>query len=334
MEGKGYISKIDSEEIKCNLDRIWFLPHFEITNPNKPNKLRIVFDASARSNGVSLNDFLLTGPDLYNSLQNILLNFRIKKFAFTSDIKEMFLRIKVRKEDRISQRILYRGMERTKQPDIYEINVFFFDSTCGPCLAQEAKNSNAQDFSQYYPKAAEDIIDAHYMDDYLGGADTAEEAAEIINDVIYVHSKGNFEICNWIANDSNILKDVDDRLLADCKKKCDKNESSNERIVGIWWGPKNDTFTFKINFHKIDKSLLDTGRKPSKREVLKVVMWIFDLLGFLANFIVQGKILLQDIWRSKIDWDDDISDNLYMKWTEWIDDQKIFITSNFHDNFA
>ncbi|XP_074031004.1 uncharacterized protein [Leptinotarsa decemlineata] len=199
--------------------------------------------------------------------------------------------VKVRKEDRISQWILYRGMERAKQPDTYERNVVFFGSTCGPCLAQEAKSRNARDFSQYFPKASKDIIDAHYMDDYLGGA---EKAAQIINDVIYVHSKGNFEICNWKANDSNISKDVDNRLLADCQKNFDENKSSKERMLGVWWDPKEDTFTFKTNFNQIDKSLLDTGRKPSKREVFKVVMSIFDPLGFLANFMVQGKILLQD----------------------------------------
>lgn len=58
-----------------------------VINPNKPDKIRIVFDAAAKANEVSLNDNLLTGPDLYISLITILMNFRIKKIGFAADIK-------------------------------------------------------------------------------------------------------------------------------------------------------------------------------------------------------------------------------------------------------
>ena len=48
--------------------KTWFIPHHGIYQASKPNKLRVVFDCSARYLGVALNDNLLTGPDLTNSL--------------------------------------------------------------------------------------------------------------------------------------------------------------------------------------------------------------------------------------------------------------------------
>src|SRR5699024_1834473 len=99
-------------------NKVWYLPHFAVVNPNK-KKMRIVFDASAKSNGHCLNDYLLTGPDLYNSLIRILINFRIKNVAFVADIKEMFLQVRVRKEDRRAQRFLWRGYTRDKELDVY-----------------------------------------------------------------------------------------------------------------------------------------------------------------------------------------------------------------------
>ena len=46
----------------------WYLPSFGVYHPKKPGQIRVVFDSSAPYKGVSLNDVLLTGPDLNNTL--------------------------------------------------------------------------------------------------------------------------------------------------------------------------------------------------------------------------------------------------------------------------
>ncbi|XP_067931116.1 uncharacterized protein [Watersipora subatra] len=48
-------------------DKCWYIPHFGIRYPKK-KKLRVVFDASAKYNGIAPNDALLQGPDYINSL--------------------------------------------------------------------------------------------------------------------------------------------------------------------------------------------------------------------------------------------------------------------------
>jgi len=53
-------------------------------------KFRVAHDCAARYQGVALNDKLLQGPDLTNSLVGVLLRFRQGKIAFTADIKAMF----------------------------------------------------------------------------------------------------------------------------------------------------------------------------------------------------------------------------------------------------
>lgn len=50
----------------------WHIPYHAINHPKKTEKLRVVFDFSAKYKGTSLNNHLLSGPDMTNNLFRIL----------------------------------------------------------------------------------------------------------------------------------------------------------------------------------------------------------------------------------------------------------------------
>lgn len=87
---KKYIRKVPKEEPRPSC--VWYLPHFSVLRPDKPvTKIRIVFDASAKSREVSLNDVMLQVPKLQQDLNNILLRFQRHPVAIVCDISEMYL---------------------------------------------------------------------------------------------------------------------------------------------------------------------------------------------------------------------------------------------------
>ncbi|CAK1544168.1 unnamed protein product [Leptosia nina] len=149
----------------CNSSRKWFLPHFAVQHPLK-KKLRIVFDAAAKTAGCSLNDALLPGPDLLQSLFGVLLRFREGPVAIAADIKEMFLQVKIREEDRDSLRFLWRDNEKAPVKE-YRMTSVIFGAASSPCTAIYVKNKNAQEYQEEFPEAARAIERNHYMDDYL-----------------------------------------------------------------------------------------------------------------------------------------------------------------------
>ncbi|XP_075167668.1 uncharacterized protein LOC142239784 [Haematobia irritans] len=102
---KDYVRKLENSEANLTTPNTFYLPHFGVINPNKPG-IRIVFDAAAKIHGMSFNDALVTGPDLNKPLLETLMKFREAKVAVVGDIKEMFLQIKIPKEDEQSQRLL------------------------------------------------------------------------------------------------------------------------------------------------------------------------------------------------------------------------------------
>ena len=63
------------------------------------NKIRVVFNCSARHRVTSLNEQLLQGPDLTNTLVALLLRFRQEPIALMADIEEMFHQVRITYDD-------------------------------------------------------------------------------------------------------------------------------------------------------------------------------------------------------------------------------------------
>ncbi|XP_071804851.1 uncharacterized protein [Asterias amurensis] len=52
---RGYAERVPCTDKDVSARCTWYLPHHNVTNPNKPDKLRIVFDCAAEYAGTSLN---------------------------------------------------------------------------------------------------------------------------------------------------------------------------------------------------------------------------------------------------------------------------------------
>ncbi|XP_055623309.1 uncharacterized protein LOC129766735 [Toxorhynchites rutilus septentrionalis] len=306
---KGYIHEATEAEL-CSADPrwMWYLPVGIVRNPKKPSKIRIVWDAAATVDGVSLNSMLLKGPDLVVPLLEVLCGFRERRIAIVGDIREMFHQLKMRQEDRYSQLFVWFG-ESEQQLKTFIIDVATFGSTCSPCSAQFVKNLNAAEHAEQYPKAAEATQRRHYVDDYLQSFDSEEEACQVVEEVKLVHRQGGFDIRNWLSNSSAVLEWVGeaDRTPA---KIVGGTGNEMERVLGMQWNAKNDMFLFSsdVNVEAIT---------PTKRNILRCVMSLFDPLGLLSHFLIHGRVIIQDIWRTKAGWDDIVEGPILNRWRVW-----------------
>ena len=76
-------------------NRVWYLPQFGVQNANKPGRIRLVFDAAAKSNKTSFNDLVLPGPDLLQSLLGVIMRFIQFTIAIKADMRDMLLKIHI-----------------------------------------------------------------------------------------------------------------------------------------------------------------------------------------------------------------------------------------------
>lgn len=68
-----------------------------------------------------------------------------------------------------------------------------------------------------------------------------------------------------------------------------------EQALGIDWSVEGDSFRFSNTL---------TNQPGTRRGILATVAFIFDPLGFLAPYVLPGKMILQEMCRQGVDWDD------------------------------
>ena len=201
-EKAGHARRVDQLEIDQDEmeRRIWYLPHHGVTHPAKPGKVRIVFDASASFQGVSLNDVLLKGPDLTSNLATILLRFRIGPIAVSSDIEKMFLQVGVKSEDQKSLRFIWRRSRTDTFPSTYQMTVQVFGAVSSPTSCNFVLQQLAKENREQYGEVAGKVKSRFYVDNYLDSFDCIESAEKGCRDMSSLLMKGGFRLTQWTAS--------------------------------------------------------------------------------------------------------------------------------------
>ena len=305
---KGYIRKVSADEE--NPRNAWYLPHFPICRPDKQTtKLRIVFDASAKEDGQSLNDMIHQGPKLQQSLTDVLLRFRKHPIAIVCDIAEMYLQIQLKPEDRVMHRFIWRHLRKDHKPDVYEFSRLVFGVNCSPFLAQFVAQHHARQNNASYPRAAETVLRSTYMDDSMDSVQDVNEGLKLYTQLVNLWKGAGMRARKWVSNATDIMEKIpiEDRAL---QVNIEDSPLPTIKTLGITWQAEEDLFTF--SGHQPDESFIIT-----KRSFLSKIATVFDPLGFLSPYIIRAKVILQEMWSNGCDWDEKLSTDLELKAISW-----------------
>ncbi|XP_058817566.1 uncharacterized protein LOC131680868 [Topomyia yanbarensis] len=120
-----------------------------------------------------------------------------------------------------------------------------------------------------------------------------------------------FELRNWLSNSNQVLIGLGEPLPQRNKKFTPDKTSEYDRVLGMLWSTHEDVFSFSIEMKPEIETLIRSNERPTKRQMLRCLMSLFDPLGLLGLFLVHGKILLQEVWRAGIQWDEKVNDDLH-----------------------
>ncbi|XP_050295692.1 uncharacterized protein LOC126735666 [Anthonomus grandis grandis] len=295
----GHMSLVlDSEISTPNI--CYYLPHHGVLKQSSlTTKLRTVFDASAKSSsGLSLNDVLKVGPVVQDDLFSVLTRFRKHNYVMSADIAKMFRCVSVDQGQRDLQRIIWRP-DSSDVLKIYRLNTVTYGQACSSFLAVRCLYQVGVESEETFPLAARAIKRDFYCDDFLSGSDTIDGCIRLRREVSDLLEKGSFLLRKWASNEPSILHDAETH---DIFQYIINNEEL--KTLGIWWDTKLDLLGFSLDFE------IPQFIKVTKRAILSIISKLFDPLGLAGPVLIQAKLILQDLWKLALSWDEAVPLNI------------------------
>ena len=299
LQEAGFIESVENKNDAESL--VWYLPYFVTSQAKK----RIVYDGKAEFNGVCINDFLETGPDLLNSLADILARFRLGKYGMMADLTKCFFQIDLPIDQRDLFRILW-----FENNDLKEGKVATFRFTrhpwgikSSPFIASYAIQKTLDENVTGASDLTRSVIRKNiYMDDVIFGVDSLDEARVIAKEAVELFESRGFKLVKWSANRESlsVLADFDKETLVSGLRELDLsrehgNELPNTKALGCVWETGEDRF-------KIVSSLTSL-QKYTRRTMLSQLGKSFDPLGIFSPFFVKARLILQRLATEKFEWE-------------------------------
>ncbi len=314
----GWIEEDQVEEVHTSQpekDRANYLPHFAVVNPHKiSSSVRPVMDGKAKgATGVSLNDCLHKGPKLINELTLVFLRFRHKSITIGADVRKMFYQIRMDPEDRDWHRFLWPEGDGYK---VFRWKVHPFGSAASPCISMFTIKEHARRLREKFPRAAETVIRSTLVDDNLDSVDTVEEGKRLAAELKELYAEAGMELRKVVSNSEEVweqFSEVERSPSINMAEICTKDLTLPlVKTLGVIYISAEDSFSFHMK---------EPGEMQwTKRTVLSFEAQLYDPHGLVTPFIVLARILVQDMWRAGLEWDQPLTAPLLKRWKAWLEE--------------
>ena len=262
---RGIVESVGTQISTHNL--VHYLPHHAVLREDKATtKLRIVYDASSRTWGSSLNDCLYTGPKSSQKIMDILLRFRTHRIAMATDIEKAFLMVSVRKEDRDVLRFLWVKDLKSDVPGVTVLRFtrVVFGVSSSPFLLNATIKHHMEKYGTEYPELVNLFMRSIYVDDVSYGADNEDTAFELYVKSKEILAEGGFNLRKFVTNSTKLnhhiglteqgfnISQTSDKVVEEDKsytkdilgdRQC---IDGKQKILGVKWNFIQDDLIFDL----------------------------------------------------------------------------------------
>ena len=224
----------------------------------------------------------------------------------SGDIKSMFHQIRLLPADKPVLRFIWRDMKRTEEPKIYEWQVLPFGTTCSPCCAIYALQRHVQETGESNSHLVDCVEHSFYVDNCLRSTHSKEEAKDLVDGLRQLLLTGGFEIRQWASNIPEVIEHLPSNVRSESSELWLSQSSMDLQ--------EQDCLRDSLKY----KHRPVVKNEPTLRNVYKVLACQYDPLGYIVPFTTRAKILVQELWKEQIGWDEPIQpQSLRDRWLTW-----------------
>lgn len=318
-------------------EKIHYLPHHAVVRRDKEtSKVRVVYDASARSTGPSLNDCLHPGPKFDQRIFDLLLRFRMHRVALIADIEKAFLMVSVAPDDRNTLRFLWVDDVSKENPRIvaFRFTRVVFGVSSSPFLLNATIRYHLEAHLESHPVVVERLLNSFYVDDVITGASTEGEAFSLYQASKEILGEGGFNLRKFATNAvmlqmkidscespsqgeetvSVVSVPVDETYASTVLGPTQRMHSGERKVLGVRWNNSADQLVMDLE----EIASAATVLEPTKRAIVSLVGRFYDPLGLLSPIVIQFKVFLQEMCAMKMSWDQPLSGELLRRWHQLV----------------
>ena len=322
---RGIVEVVDERKPQNNL--VHYLPHHPVVREDKSTtKLRIVYNASVKSNGLSLNECLYAGPKFGQSIMDILLRFRTHHIA---DIEKAFIMISIAPHDRDVLRFLWIDDIRKERPRVtaYRFTRVVF-GVSSPFLLNATIKHRIERYRDVDPESVKLFTQFIYVDDVTYGASDDDDTYELYAKSKKVLAEGGFNLRKFVSNSQRLQNRIETseecnvingNSMNDCRVveedktytkdvlgRTQTSQGGEQKILGVRWNFVQDQPVFDLS----ELSVIVRTVEATKRHIVGIGSKFYDPLGFISPIKIQLKMLFQGLCLSKVGWNEPLTGEL------------------------
>ena len=227
----------------------------------------------------------------------------------SSDISKMFQEVALLSEDHDVHRFHYRD----DPGDIVDCRMkrLTFGITASLYLASQVLRQLALDHREDFPRTANLIYKAFYMDDCLTGANSVQEACSLCQELNQLLDKAQMTLRKLRTNSSELLATIPEELRETSNLDIALSPTEHGKALGLRWDTSSNVLyvcTFEFS-----SDLLATTRSVSS-----IIAKTFDLMGWYALAVLPPILILQELWTLHLSWDKTLPETLQQHWKWWL----------------
>ena len=305
-----WIDRGYSKVVKVDPRAGFYLPTFMVVRLDKSTtKFRLIMNGAARfgKQSKSINDFLLTGPNLINGVFEVIAKYRRGRYTLSCDISQMFLNILTDINDHKYIQILVRRSP-TDRWTVVQFNRHIFGLTQSPYVAIQTVLYYLHANRDKWPEVWSVFPERTVVDDFMFSTDAKEELFKLYSQIVPAFRTMGMDVHKWATNVTSLWKELPQkdrqkslvlREEEDLQFCVDSDGTHVIKALGI----VHDTATDVLQFFPPEVP----DQEWTQRLFASFLGKIFDPLGLISPVMTTGKSIAQLMFRQGGTWDQEVS---------------------------